>query len=67
MRVLQDVRPLGTTRRPIPTASKAGLGVIAIGMLVARRAGLRSHIAFGPAMIAGAVVALGLEYQLLPA
>jgi len=36
-------------------------------MLVAQRAGLRSHIAFGPAMILGALVALAFEYQLYPA
>jgi len=36
-------------------------------MLVGQRVGLRSHIAFGPAMLIGAVVALALEYQLVPA
>jgi len=57
---------LGTALFGLLAGFVAG-GVIALGMLLAQRAGLRSHIAFGPAMIAGAVVALGLEYQLLPA
>jgi leader peptidase (prepilin peptidase) / N-methyltransferase len=34
-------------------------------MLLGRRVGLRSHIAFGPSMLIGALVALGLEYQLV--
>jgi leader peptidase (prepilin peptidase)/N-methyltransferase len=32
-------------------------------MLLGRRVGLRSHIAFGPAMLVGAFVALALEFQ----
>lgn len=40
-------------------------GLIAIVMLVARRVGMRSHIAFGPSMLVGAFVALLLEYQLV--
>jgi leader peptidase (prepilin peptidase)/N-methyltransferase len=40
-------------------------GVVALVMLVGRRVGLRSHIAFGPAMLAGAFVALGLEFHLM--
>jgi leader peptidase (prepilin peptidase)/N-methyltransferase len=40
-------------------------GLIAIVMLVGRRVGMRSHIAFGPSMLAGAFVALVLEYQLV--
>lgn len=42
-------------------------GLIALVMLVGQRAGLRSHIAFGPAMILGALLALAVEYQLVPA
>lgn len=38
-------------------------GVIALVMLLGRRVGLRSHIAFGPAMLIGAFVALGVEFQ----
>ncbi|QGN57093.1 A24 family peptidase [Nostocoides sp. HKS02] len=40
-------------------------GVVALVMLVGRRVGLRSHIAFGPAMLAGAFVALGVEFHLV--
>lgn len=40
-------------------------GVVAVVMLVGRRVGLRSHIAFGPSMLVGALLALGLEYQLV--
>jgi leader peptidase (prepilin peptidase)/N-methyltransferase len=40
-------------------------GVVALVMLLGRRVGLRSHIAFGPSMLVGALVALGLEYQLV--
>lgn len=40
-------------------------GLIAVVMLVGQRVGLRSHIAFGPSMLAGAFVALVFEYQLL--
>ena len=38
-------------------------GVTAIVMLAGRRVGLRSHIAFGPAMLVGALLALVVEYQ----
>jgi leader peptidase (prepilin peptidase) / N-methyltransferase len=38
-------------------------GVIALVMLLGRRVGLRSHIAFGPAMLIGAFLALGVEFQ----
>ncbi|NYG08279.1 leader peptidase (prepilin peptidase)/N-methyltransferase [Phycicoccus badiiscoriae] len=40
-------------------------GLIAVVMLVGQRVGLRSHIAFGPSMIAGAFVALVFEYHVL--
>jgi len=40
-------------------------GLVALAMLLGRRVGLRSHIAFGPSMLIGAIVALGLEYQLV--
>jgi leader peptidase (prepilin peptidase)/N-methyltransferase len=40
-------------------------GLIAVVMLVGRRVGLRSHIAFGPSMLAGAFVALVVRYQLV--
>jgi len=40
-------------------------GLVALTMLLGRRVGLRSHIAFGPSMLIGALVALGLEYQLV--
>lgn len=40
-------------------------GVVALAMLLGRRVGLRSHIAFGPSMLIGALVAVGLEYQLV--
>ena len=40
-------------------------GLIAVVMLVGQRVGLRSHIAFGPSMLAGAFIALVLEYQLV--
>jgi leader peptidase (prepilin peptidase)/N-methyltransferase len=38
-------------------------GLVAVVFLVGRRAGLRSHIAYGPSMLAGAFVALALEFQ----
>lgn len=38
-------------------------GVVALVMLLGRRVGLRSHIAFGPAMLVGAFLALALEFQ----
>jgi leader peptidase (prepilin peptidase)/N-methyltransferase len=40
-------------------------GLIAVIMLVGRRVGLRSHIAFGPSMLVGAFVALVIEYHLV--
>ena len=40
-------------------------GVVALVMLAGRRVGLRSHIAFGPAMLVGAFLALGLEFHLM--
>ena len=40
-------------------------GLVALVMLLGRRVGLRSHIAFGPSMLVGALLALGLEYQLV--
>jgi leader peptidase (prepilin peptidase)/N-methyltransferase len=56
---------LGTALLGLLAGFVAG-GLIAIVMLVAQRAGLRSHIAFGPAMIIGALLALAFEYQLTP-
>ena len=38
-------------------------GVVALAMLLGRRVGLMSHIAFGPAMLVGAFVALAVEFQ----
>ena len=38
-------------------------GLVAVVFLVGRRAGLRSHIAYGPAMLVGAFVALAVEFQ----
>ena len=40
-------------------------GLIAVAMLVGRRVGLRSHIAFGPSMLVGAFIGLVFEYHLL--
>ena len=40
-------------------------GVISLVMLAGRRVGLRSHIAYGPSMLAGAFVALVVEYHVL--
>jgi leader peptidase (prepilin peptidase)/N-methyltransferase len=40
-------------------------GLIAVAMLVGQRVGRRSHIAFGPSMLAGAFVALVFEYHVL--
>lgn len=39
-------------------------GLVALVMLVGRRVGLRSHIAFGPAMLAGALVGIAVRYSL---
>jgi leader peptidase (prepilin peptidase)/N-methyltransferase len=38
-------------------------GVVGLVLLVGRRVGLRSHIAFGPSMLVGAFVAIALQYQ----
>ena len=40
-------------------------GLIAVVMLVGRRVGLRSHIAFGPSMLAGAFVGLLVQYHVV--
>lgn len=56
---------LGTALLGLLAGFVAG-GVIALVMLVAQRAGLRSHIAFGPAMVVGALLALAFEYRLVP-
>ena len=40
-------------------------GVVAVVMLVGRRVGLRSHIAFGPSMLVGAFLALAVQFQLV--
>jgi leader peptidase (prepilin peptidase)/N-methyltransferase len=40
-------------------------GVIALVFLLARRAGWKSQIAFGPAMLIGALVGLGVQFQIL--
>jgi leader peptidase (prepilin peptidase)/N-methyltransferase len=39
-------------------------GLTAVLFLVGRRVGLRSHIAYGPAMLVGAFISLGVSYQL---
>ena len=39
-------------------------GVVALVMLAGRRVGLRSHIAFGPAMLVGAFVGVAARYTL---
>jgi leader peptidase (prepilin peptidase) / N-methyltransferase len=38
-------------------------GLIALVLLLGRRVGMRSHIAFGPSMLAGALLALALEFR----
>jgi leader peptidase (prepilin peptidase)/N-methyltransferase len=38
-------------------------GVVGLVLLVGRRVGLRSHIAFGPSMLVGAFLAIALQYQ----
>ncbi len=38
-------------------------GLVSLVMLAGRRVGLRSHIAFGPAMLVGALLAVAVEYQ----
>jgi leader peptidase (prepilin peptidase)/N-methyltransferase len=40
-------------------------GLVALALLLLRRAGLRSHIAFGPAMLAGAFVGMLVEYHVV--
>lgn len=40
-------------------------GLIAVVLLLAQRAGLKSHIAFGPAMLVGAFVALVVDFQIV--
>jgi leader peptidase (prepilin peptidase)/N-methyltransferase len=40
-------------------------GVAALVFLLGRRVGLRSHIAYGPAMLLGAFVSLTVSYQLV--
>ena len=40
-------------------------GLVGIVMLVGRRVGLRSHIAFGPSMLAGAFVAMLVQYHVV--
>jgi leader peptidase (prepilin peptidase)/N-methyltransferase len=40
-------------------------GLVALALLLLRRAGLRSHIAFGPAMLAGAFVGVLVEYHVV--
>jgi leader peptidase (prepilin peptidase)/N-methyltransferase len=39
-------------------------GVVALVMLVGQRVGLRSHIAFGPSMLLGALLAIAFQYHL---
>jgi leader peptidase (prepilin peptidase)/N-methyltransferase len=53
---------------PVFVATFAGFlvgGVMAVVLLVGRRAGLKSHIAFGPAMLVGAFIAIAVEYQVV--
>ena len=38
-------------------------GLVAVVFLAGRRAGLRSHIAYGPSMLIGALLALALQFQ----
>jgi leader peptidase (prepilin peptidase)/N-methyltransferase len=40
-------------------------GLVGIAMLLGRRVGLRSHIAFGPSMLAGAFVAMLVQYHVV--
>jgi leader peptidase (prepilin peptidase)/N-methyltransferase len=40
-------------------------GLVALVMLLGRRVGLRSHIAFGPSMLLGAFLSLAVEYQVV--
>ena len=40
-------------------------GLTALVMLAGRRVGWRSHIAFGPAMLVGALLALAVEFQVV--
>jgi leader peptidase (prepilin peptidase)/N-methyltransferase len=56
---------LGTALIGLLAGFVAG-GLVALVMLLVRRARLRSHIAYGPAMLVGAFAALALDYRLLP-
>jgi len=40
-------------------------GLVAVAMLLGRRVGMRSHIAFGPAMLVGAIIAMVVQYQVV--
>jgi leader peptidase (prepilin peptidase)/N-methyltransferase len=40
-------------------------GLVAVVMLVGRRVGMRSHIAFGPSMLVGALVGVLVQYHVL--
>lgn len=40
-------------------------GIVAVLMLLGRRVGLRSHIAYGPSLLLGTFLALAFEYQLV--
>jgi leader peptidase (prepilin peptidase) / N-methyltransferase len=40
-------------------------GLVALVMLAGRRVGWRSHIAFGPAMLVGALLALAVEFRVV--
>ncbi len=40
-------------------------GLIALVFLALRRAGLKSQIAIGPAMLVGALVGLGVQFQIM--
>ena len=42
-------------------------GVVVTALLLARRVGLRTPVAFGPGLVAGAVLALGLYGSSIPA
>jgi leader peptidase (prepilin peptidase)/N-methyltransferase len=41
-------------------------GVVALALVVLRRVGLRGHIAYGPALLVGAMLALALDFQVVP-
>jgi leader peptidase (prepilin peptidase)/N-methyltransferase len=40
-------------------------GIVAVLLVVLRRVGLRGHIAYGPALLVGSFVALGLDFQMM--